>query len=229
MPFDPLYLALMLPGMAFMIWATYRVRSAYGRYSRIPARSGLTGAAAARRLLDADGLQDVTIERIGGQLTDHYDPRKRVLRLSADVHDGRSLAAIGVAAHELGHAVQHAVGYAPLNLRQSFYPVASFASRAWTVLFMLGILVGFAGPLGKVFMLAAVLALGCYALFAIVTLPVEYDASRRALLLLESSRMLEVDEVQGAGKVLNAAGLTYVASALQAVLTIVYLLLRSRD
>ncbi len=225
----PLYLALMLPGMAFMLWAQYRVHSAYGRYSKVPSRSRLTGAQVARRLLDADGLNDVTIERIGGRLSDHYDPRKKVLRLSTEVHDGSSLAAIGIAAHELGHAVQHAVGYAPLNFRQAFYPVAAFASGAWSWLFILGVMLGMASPLGQGLMTLALVALCCYALFALVTLPVEYDASRRALLLLEGSRTLETDELQGAGKVLSAAGLTYVASALQAVLTVVYLLMRSRD
>ena len=130
--FDPLYMVIMLVGMALMGWAQFRVRSNYKRYLKVPARSGLTGAQVARRLLDADQLQDVFIERIKGELSDHYDPRERVLRLSEAVHDGNSLASIGVAAHEMGHALQHAEGYGPLSFRQAFLPVASFSSRAWT-------------------------------------------------------------------------------------------------
>ena len=227
--FDPLYFLVMLPGLAFMLWAQWRVRSNYGRYSKVASRLGLTGAQVARRLLDQQGLQDVAIERIGGQLSDHYDPRQRVLRLSGEVHDGNSLASVGVAAHEMGHAVQHAVGYAPLNFRQAFYPVAAFASGAWTWLFFLGLILGVATPLGRGLMLFAIVALALYVVFALVTLPVEYDASRRALVLLESSHTLDADELQGAGKVLSAAGLTYVASAVQALLTLLYLLMRSRE
>jgi Zn-dependent membrane protease YugP len=225
--FSPLYLALMLPGMAFMLWAQFRVQSAFKRYSAVPSRSGLTGAQVARRLLDADRLQDVGIERIPGKLSDHYDPKHRVLRLSEAVHDGTSLASLGVAAHEMGHALQHAEAYGPLSTRQAFLPVAGFASRAWMWLFIIGAVMG-ATPLGNGLQIAAILALCCYAAFALITLPVEFDASRRALVQLESSRTLDAEELQGAGKVLSAAGLTYVASAAQALLMVLYLVLQRR-
>ena len=225
--FDPLYLLVVGPAMLFALWAQYRTKSAYTRYSRIGTQARLTGAQAARRLLDADGLRDVRIERIAGQLTDHYDPRERVLRLSEGVHDSQSIAAIGIAAHEMGHAIQHAASYKPLVFRQGFFPVASFASKAWIWLFMIGAFMA-ASPMGRTLMLAAALCLALYALFALATLPVEFDASRRALLVLETSRTLDGEELAGARKVLGAAALTYVASAVQAVLLVVYLLLRSQ-
>src|SRR6187455_1857874 len=164
--FDPLYLILVGPAILFAIWAQMRTKSAYSRYSRIGTRARLTGAQAARRLLDSDGLRDVKIERIGGQLTDHYDPRDRTLRLSEGVHDGQSIAAIGIAAHEMGHAIQHAAAYRPLVFRQGFYPVASFASRAWIWLFLIGAGLA-ASPMGRTLMLAAVICLSLYAFFAL--------------------------------------------------------------
>ena len=226
--FDPLYLIVVGPAMLFAVWAQYRTKSAYSRYSRIGTHGRLTGAQAARRLLDADGLRDVKIERIGGQLTDHYDPRDRTLRLSEAVHDGQSIAAVGIAAHEMGHAIQHAAAYRPLVARQGFYPVASFASKAWVWLFIIGAVMA-ASPMGRTLMLAAVACLSLYALFALITLPVEFDASRRALLVLETSRTLDGEELAGARRVLGAAALTYVASAVQAVLMVVWLLLRAQD
>jgi hypothetical protein len=226
--FDPLYLILAAPGVLFAAWAAARTRSTYRRYSRISARTRLTGAQVARRLLDADRLTDVSIERIPGELTDHYDPRGKVLRLSAAVHDGTSLAAIGVAAHEMGHAIQDADAYKPLVARQAFVPVAAFASRAWVWLFFLGAVLAANPMLGRGLQLAALACLVAYALFAILTLPVEFDASRRALLVLESSRTLEAEEVAGARRVLSAAALTYVASAVQAVLMVIWLVLRSQ-
>jgi Zn-dependent membrane protease YugP len=225
--FDPLYLLLIGPAMLFAVWAQFRTMSAYTRYSRVGTQARLTGAQAARRLLDADGLRDVQIERIPGRLTDHYDPRTRILRLSEGVHDSQSIAAIGIAAHEMGHAIQHAAAYRPLVFRQGFYPVASFASRAWIWLFLIGAGLA-ASPMGRTLMLAAVICLSLYAFFALVTLPVEFDASRRALLVLETSRTLDGEELSGARKVLGAAALTYVASAVQAVLMVVWLILRSQ-
>jgi len=225
--FDPLYLLLVGPAMLFAVWAQFRTMSAYSRYSRIGTHARLTGAQAARKLLDADGLRDVKIERIAGQLSDHYDPRDRTLRLSEAVHDGQSIAAIGIAAHEMGHAIQHAAAYRPLVLRQGFFPVASLASRAWIWLLIIGSFMA-ASPMGRTLMLAAVACLSLYALFALITLPVEFDASRRALLVLETSHTLDGEELSGARKVLGAAALTYVASAVQAVLMVVWLLLRSQ-
>jgi Zn-dependent membrane protease YugP len=213
--------------LLFALWAQAKTRSAYAKYSRVSARGRLTGAQVARRLLDADRLNDVSIERIEGELTDHYDPRARVLRLSSTVHDGTSLASIGIAAHEMGHAMQDADAYTPLVWRQAFYPVASFASRAWVWLFMISIFMA-AGPMGRGLMFGAVMCLALYALFSIITLPVEFDASRRAMAILETSRTLDSEELVGARKVLGAAALTYVASAVQAVLMVVWLLLRAQ-
>jgi Zn-dependent membrane protease YugP len=228
MYFDPLYLLIVGPAILFAFWASARTKSAYHRYSRISARSRLTGAQVARRLLDADRLTDVAIERVAGELTDHYDPRDKTLRLSGPVHDGTSLAAIGIAAHEMGHAIQHADAYKPLVARQAFVPVATIASRSWPWLAVLGFVLAANPLLGRGLMLAAIVCLSLYALFALLTLPVEFDASRRALLILEGSRTLDAEELQGARKVLSAAALTYVASAVQAVLMVVWLVLRSQ-
>ncbi len=227
--FDPLYFIVLGPGMLFALWAQWRTRSAYRQWSEVSSRTRRSGAEIARRLLDADRLNDVKIERIDGELTDHYDPRDKTLRLSKAVHDGASIASIGIAAHEMGHAMQHADGYKPLVFRQAFFPVASFASRAWVWLFLIGSLLSANPLLGRSLMLAAMFCLLAYAVFSLVTLPVEFDASKRALLILEGSRTLDVDEVQGAKKVLDAAALTYVASAAQALLTVLYLFLRMQD
>ena len=226
--FDPLYLLIVGPGLLFALWASYRTKSAYAKYSRVGTGSRLSGAQAARKLLDAEGLRDVAIERVPGELTDHYDPRSRVLRLSEGVHDSQSISAIGIAAHEMGHAIQHAASYRPLVFRQGFFPVASFASKAWMILFIIGAVMA-ASPMGRTLMLAAAACLALYAVFALATLPVEFDASRRALLVLEASRTLDGEELQGARSVLGAAALTYVASAVQAVLMVVWLFLRAQD
>jgi len=226
MMFDPLYLALMLPCIALALIASARTKAAYRKFSKVGTKASLTGAQVARKLLDADRLGDVQIEKIPGELTDHYDPRTRVLRLSEAVHDGRSVSAIGIAAHEMGHAMQHADAYQPLVVRQALYPVASIASRAWVWLFLASM---FLPAMAPRFMLAAIACLAAFALFSLVTLPVEFDASKRALVTLEASRTLEVDELAGARKVLNAAALTYMASAAQAVMMVVYLVLRGRD
>jgi Zn-dependent membrane protease YugP len=226
MIFDPLWLVMIGPMMLFALWAQARTQSTFGKYSKVAARVGLSGAQVARRLLDSDRLNDVPVEPVPSQLTDHYDPRDRTLRLSQPVHDSPSVAAIGVAAHEMGHALQHAQAYKPLMFRQAFYPVASFASRSWIWLFF-GAL--FLPALSQQLIWGAVACLAAYALFAIVTLPVEFDASRRALVLLESSHILTAEELEGSRKVLNAAALTYVASAAQAVMMVVYMLLRARN
>ena len=226
MIFDPLYLILIAPVFVFALWASAKTKSTFTKFSKVGSRVGLTGAQVARKLLDADRLTDVTIERIPGQLSDHYDPKTRVLRLSESVHDGTSLAAIGVAAHEMGHAMQHADAYKPLVFRQAFYPVAAFSSSAWVWLFLGGMfLPSLRGPL----MIAAIVALSLYAFFALVTLPVEYDASNRALAILEGSGTLSSEEIGGASKVLRAAGLTYVASAAMALMQVLYLVMRARE
>jgi len=215
------YMWIALPGILFMLWAQYKVSSAFRKYSRVPARSGISGAEVARILLQARGI-DVPIEKVAGQLSDHYDPVNRVLRLSTTVYDSSSVAALGVAAHEAGHALQHADGYKPLESRNSFYPFAGFASKAMLPLLLLGFFTGFSIPFvlyGLVFCFSA------YALFALLTLPVEFNASSRALALLGNTGILTADENRKARAVLNAAALTYVASAVYSLLKLLEILM----
>lgn len=222
---DPTFI-LIVPALILAVYAQAKVSSAFNRYSTVMSRRGVTGAEAARGILDGAGLQEVTIERISGRLSDHYDPRRRVLRLSADVYDRSSLAALGVAAHEAGHAIQHNVGYAPMRLRNSILPVAQFGSQAAWILFLLGLFVNALSlmDLGIILFAAAVV-------FQIVTLPVEYNASNRALVLLQAGGYVTDTEVGPTRQVLSAAGLTYLAATLMAVLQLVRLLLirSSRD
>jgi Zn-dependent membrane protease YugP len=217
-------LLLLLPVMGFAIYAQNRVRSTYQKYMRVPSRRGLTGAEAARSLLDAAGLSRVPVEITPGTLTDHYDPRKKVLRLSDENYHSHSVAALGVACHEAGHALQHAQAYAPLAMRQLIWPVAGFGSWLAWPLFFLGFLFNYPGLMNigiVVFMVAA--------FFTIITLPVEFDASNRAIKLLAQHGIVTREEVQGARQVLNAAALTYVASALMAVVQLIrMLILRDR-
>ncbi len=222
---DPTFI-LIVPALILAVYAQAKVSSAFNRYSTVMSRRGVSGAEAARGILDGAGLQEVTIERISGRLSDHYDPRRRVLRLSADVYDRSSLAALGVAAHEAGHAIQHNVGYAPMRLRNSILPVAQFGSQAAWILFLLGLFVNALSlmDLGIILFAAAVV-------FQIVTLPVEYNASNRALVLLQAGGYVTDTEVGPTRQVLSAAGLTYLAATLMAVLQLVRLLLirSSRD
>lgn len=207
-------MVLLIPAILLSLYAQAKISSAYKTYSRIRAHSGLTGAQAARAILNSNGLYDVRVEPIRGSLSDHYDPRTRVISLSEDVYHGNSLASVAVAAHETGHALQHANGYFPMQLRSSFVPVANFGSSAGPLLILVGLFMPSFGLL---------LQLGIYAfafavLFQLITLPVEYNASHRALFLLQDGNLLDGDEVRGARSVLNAAALTYVAAALAAVL-----------
>ncbi|MCX7851547.1 MAG: zinc metallopeptidase [Caldilineales bacterium] len=220
--FDPLWLILALPGLLLGLWAQARVRSAFGQYSRVANSRGLTGAQAARLVLDYYGLHDVRIEETGGFLTDHYDPRHRVLRLSPDVGRSPSIAALGVAAHEAGHALQHAKGYMPLQLRTAIVPAVQFGSFLGPLLFMIGFaLQAFAGFGFNL----AVLGLALFsltAIFALVTLPVEFDASNRARKELMAMGILSPQEMAGVNKTLNAAALTYVAAAVAAIGQVLY-------
>lgn len=228
--FDPLYFILALPALLLGLWAQSRVRSAFGRYSRVRAASGMTGAQAARRILDANGLQGVDIERVQGMLSDHYDPRSKTLRLSNDVYGTPSLAAVGVAAHEAGHALQDKTHYGPLRLRSAMVPTVQLGSWLGPIIFMVGLFM--AGTLGNSIAWLGLIIFGATALFALVTLPVEFDASKRAKQLLVSTGVLAPQEVQGVDKVLDAAALTYVAAALQAIMTLIYyasLLMGRRD
>ena len=225
--FNPAFLASMIvlvPGIILAAYAQHKVKRTYAEYSQQPAASGLTGAQASRQLLNQAGLTDVAIEEIPGNLTDNYDPRERVLRLSQSVARGHSLAALGVAAHETGHALQDANGYVPLKVRSSLVPAAQFGSNFGWMIFIMGLFISSFRPLmtiGIVIFTAAVV-------FQIVTLPVELDASSRALRLLQSNGIVVSGEAEGARKVLRAAALTYVAAALMSILMLVRMLLLSR-
>ncbi len=201
--FDPTYF-LVLIGAVLCIWAQARVSSTYNRYSRVLSRTGMTGAQAAQRILQLSGIYDVRIEHVGGKLTDHYDPVNKVLRLSDTVYGSTSVAAIGVAAHECGHAVQHDKGYAPLQFRSALVPVANIGSKAGIPLILLGALLGMNQTLIHIGIWVFALAV----LFQLVTLPVEFNASGRALAMLGDYGMLDRDETKGCRKVLQAAALT---------------------
>ena len=216
---------LLVPALVLGIYAQARVRSTFNRYSQIPSARGLTGAQGARQLLDSAGLGDVGIEVKGSRLSDHYDPRSRVLTLSPDVGNSNSLAALGVAAHETGHAMQHAAGYAPFRYRSALVPVANLGSNLGFILFFIGLFFFQRNP---VMMSIGIVLYSCAVLFTVVTLPVELNASKRAMTELSNRNILVSDELTGAKKVLSAAALTYVAAALMAVLQLVRLILISR-
>lgn len=205
--FDSGYILFVLPALIFAMWAQGRVRSAYQTYSRLYSRSGKRAYEVAAILLRDAGLGDVRIERVSGNLTDHYDPRDRTLRLSDGVYNSSSVAALSIAAHEVGHAVQHAIGYAPLAIRNGLVPVAQFTSQAAIPLFFIGFLFqsGFLMDVGLLFFLGAVI-------FQVITLPVEYNASKRALDMLQASGIVTSSEIVPVGNMLNAAALTYVAA-----------------
>lgn len=205
--FDSGYFVLVLPAFIFAMWAQGKVKSAYNTYSRLQSKSGRPACEVAAALLRDVGLGEVRIEKIPGQLSDHYDPRNRTLSLSAGTYDSPSVAAMAVAAHEVGHAVQHSIGYAPLAIRNGLVPVASFTSNAAIPLFIMGALFrsGFLMDLGLLFYFGAVL-------FQVITLPVEYNASKRAMNMLEVSGFVGQGELAPVGSMLNAAALTYVAA-----------------
>lgn len=228
--FDPYYMLFVgIPGLLIALWAQAKVRGTFARYSKVISTSGRTGAEAARAVLDANGLHDIGVEATPGALSDHYDPRARVLRLSEPVYGSRSLAALGVAAHEAGHAIQHSVGYVPMRLRAGILPVVALGSKLWMPLAFFSLFMGGPGSmLGQKLIAAAILLLAAVVAFQVVTLPVEYNASRRAAALLTSTGIVTESEAEGAKKVLNAAALTYVAAALQGILTLLYLVSRRR-
>lgn len=217
-------LILLIPAFLLGLYAQYRVRSTFNRYSQVPSSRGLTGAQAARMVLDSAGLSGVDIDVGGRTLSDHYDPRSRRLSLSPAVGQSNSLAALGVAAHEAGHALQHAQGYPAFRLRSAIVPVANLGSNLGIILFFVGLVFfrdGLLMNIGIVLFAGAVL-------FTLVTLPVEFNASRRAIVQLENRSILVGDELKGAKKVLSAAALTYVAAALMAILQLLRLILISR-
>lgn len=228
--FDPTYI-LVLIGAVLCIVASRKVNSTYQKYSRVRARRGMTGAEAASRILQMSGINDVQIQHVSGELTDHYDPSKKVLRLSDTVYDSQSVAAIGVAAHECGHALQHKEGYFPLKFRSALVPAANIGSKLGLPLVILGLVlgVGFDLPGGGYFSLAqiGIWVFSLAVLFQVVTLPVEFNASGRALKMLGSYGIMTDDEVDDCKHVLGAAALTYVAAAASSVLQLLRLIILS--
>lgn len=208
---DMSYIVLVLPAIILAMIAQGKVQSTFARFSKVGNISGYTGAEVARRIMNLAGIYDVQVERIAGNLTDHYDPTNRVLRLSDGVYNSQSVAAIGVAAHEVGHAIQHNTGYTFLKLRHAIFPVANIASRAAFPLILIGSIFSVGG--GNFFVNLGIAFFAVTTIFAIVTLPVEFNASRRAMKVLTAEGLLVGDELKGASKVLQAAALTYVASA----------------
>ena len=221
---DIYYLVLVLPAILLSMWAQAKVSSTFTKYSKYGSQNGMTGYDSARKILDANGLHHIKIEKVAGNLTDHYDPKNNVIRLSQTVYDRPTVAAMGVAAHEAGHAVQHNVGYAPIKWRNAVLPVANIGSQAAIPLAILGLLLGLE-PLVSV----GIILFAAVVLFQLVTLPVEFNASNRAIEILGSSGMLTTTEVKGVKKVLSAAAMTYVATALASVMNLLRLVLISRN
>ncbi|MBS4785327.1 MAG: zinc metallopeptidase [Clostridiales bacterium] len=226
--FDRYYFLLIVPAMLIALWAQMRVNGAFDRYSRVFSRRGITAAQVARDILDQNGLYNVQVERVPGRLTDHYDPRTNVVRLSDDVYSSTSIASIGVAAHEVGHAVQHSVDYTPLVVRSAIIPITNIGSRLSIPLILLGVIFS-AQPLVEI----GIIAFSLMVLFQLITLPVEFNASSRAIKTLEADGYLYEDEITGAKQVLSAAALTYVAALITAVAQLLRLILlfgrRDRD
>lgn len=223
--FDPTMIIL-IPTIILTLYAQSKVKSNFNKYLKVPAQKGYTGLQVARLLLDQHGLQNIPIEMSRGSLSDHYDPGKKVLRLSEEVHQGTSIASVSVAAHEVGHAIQHANDYTPLLLRNRIFPVARFGSSAAWIFIIVGLLIPSLGS----FMDIGIILFGTAVLFQVVTLPVEFNASSRALDLLNANGILSRNEEVGAKKVLNAAALTYVAAMASGIAQLLrLLLLRRRD
>ena len=225
---DPTYILIIIAAVISLA-AQLKVKSTFAKYSKVHSRTGMTGAMAAERLLHSQGIYDVTIQRVGGKLTDHYDPRNKTLNLSESVYNNTSVASVGVAAHECGHAIQHATGYLPLNIRSALVPVANFGSYASWIFIILGLVFAHSQLLINI----GIIMFSAAVLFQLVTLPVEFNASGRALKLLDSQGILGEDEVKNTRKVLSAAAMTYVAAAATAILQLLRLILlfggRDRD
>ena len=224
--YDPTYI-LLIPAIIFTLFAQAKVKSAYRKYSGVPNMRGITGMQAARRILDANGLQNVRIEMTPGMLSDHYDPRDRVMRLSADVYNDTSIAAVSIAAHESGHAIQHATGYGLLKFRNTIVPVVNIASKLSWPLLIIGLIIASAGSLSTGYLIfdIGVLFFAGVVVFHLVTLPVELNASRRAIIQMQELGIVGMDEVRGSKKVLSAAAMTYVAAMISAVLQLLRLVL----
>lgn len=221
---------ILIPAMIFSIWAQIKVNSTFDKYNQVRSARGISGAQAAREILDRNGLQHVRIERIRGHLTDHYDPRDNVIRLSESTHDSASVAAIGVAAHEAGHAVQHATGYLPIKVRGAIIPMTRIGSALAMPLFMIGLLVTYISQasgsiFGEYLMFAGIIFFSFSTFFQLVTLPTEFNASNRAMRVLEESGILVGDDLTGARSVLSAAAMTYVAALATSLATLLRFLL----
>lgn len=219
--FDYYYLILVVPALLLALWAQVQVKTTYRKYSRVPNSRGMTGAYAAQAVLNFYGITDVRIERVSGNLTDHYDPRSKVIRLSDGVYNSSTVAAIGIACHEAGHAAQHAENYAPIKIRNAIIPVCNIGSTIGIPLALIGWIFSFS--------ILIYVGLGLYAavfIFQVATLPVEFNASRRAIKVIDETQLLRDDEIGGAKKVLAAAAMTYVASMIVALANLLRLLLR---
>ena len=219
MVLDPYYFLMISPAIVLMLWAQWKVKSAFAKAQKVPV--SLSGAAAARHILDAAGLQNVGIEQVPGHLSDHYDPRAKVLRLSQAVYGERSTAAVGIAAHEAGHALQDAKNYAPLVIRNAAVPAATFGGNLSLFMIIGGAFFDFTGLIWL-----GIIAFGCVVFFQLVNLPVEFDASARAKRLLVDHGIVAAQDMVHVNRVLNAAAWTYVAGTLQAVLTLLYYIMR---
>ena len=227
--YDPTFL-LLIPAIIFTLYAQFKVKSTFNKFLDVHTASGMTGAQVARDILDRNNLYDVPVELTPGELSDHYDPRSKVLRLSPEVYHGRSLSSLGVAAHETGHAIQHAHAYAPLAIRNGIFPMANIGSQLGFILFFIGMFFG--GGASNFLLDLGIILFSFFVFFTILTLPVEFNASSRALnVLAEGGYLRHGEEIDGARKVLNAAAMTYVAAAATAILQLVRMLLirGSRD
>jgi hypothetical protein len=222
MYFDPIYFVFIGPALLLSLWASFRTKSAFKKYSRVPTANGQTGAEAAARLLSVAGLADVKILRSRGMLTDHYNPANRTLNLSEGVFDSRSVAAVGVAAHEAGHAIQHAEHYKPLWLRSALVPTAKIGSNLGYFVMLIGLFMSSTNMV-----LVGAVLFSAVLLFQVVTLPVEFDASKRAKVMLVEHGIISGPEREGVDRVLNAAALTYVAAAVSSLMTLLYFLFRA--
>lgn len=222
------YWWVLLPGILLGVIAQSMIKGTYAKYSRVPNRKGITGSETARYILKAYNINDVPVEMIHGQLTDHYDPSSKVLRLSEAVYNGVDVAALGVAAHEVGHAIQHNNGYVPLTVRNSFYPICAIGSQFGPMLVLIGLVVSGLGSISHYVMMAGIILFAFAVFFSLVTLPVEFNASNRAIKILDKGGFLDGEELEGAKKVLKAAALTYVASAVMSILSLIRLILISQ-
>lgn len=219
---DPLYWMMMLPVLLLSMWASFRVKRAFNKFSKIPSHSGLTGAEVAGRILRNSGLGHIPVVETKGFLSDHYDPIKKVIRLSPNVYNSNSISAIGVAAHETGHALQHANAYRPLVLRNAIAPTASIGSNLSWIIIMVGFVFGSLGLIK-----AGIVLFSLVVIFQMITLPVEFNASTRAKEILSSQGMISSTELSGVREVLSAAAMTYVAAAASSIMTLLYFLMRA--